>query len=64
MKEQHRRQYESLSQAATRTGLSTRTLRRRISAGQLAAYRNGPRVIRLDPDDVDRLMTRLRTLSQ
>lgn len=62
MTEQHRRQYESLSQAATRTRLSTRTLRRRISAGHLAAYRNGPRVIRLDPDDVDKLMTRLRTL--
>ena len=32
MTEQQRRQFESLSQAAARTGLSTRTLRRRISA--------------------------------
>lgn len=58
-----RRQFESLSQAAERIGLSTRTLRRRIAAGDLAAYRNGPRVIRLDPDDVDRLMIRIPTAS-
>ncbi len=56
-----RRQFESLSQAAERIGLSTRTLRRRIAAGDLAAYRNGPRVIRLDPDDVDRHMVRVPT---
>ena len=56
-----RRQFESLSQAAERIGLSTRTLRRRIAAGDLMAYRNGPRVIRLDPDDVDRLMIRIPT---
>lgn len=38
-----RRQFESLTQAAERTGLSTRTLHRRIAAGDLAAYRAGPR---------------------
>ena len=54
-----RRQFESLAQAAERTGLSTRTLRRRISHGDLVAYRSGQRVIRLDPDDVDRLMIRI-----
>lgn len=64
MTEQQRRQFESLSQAAARTGLSTRTLRRRISAGQLIAYRNGPRLIRLDPNDVDQLMVRVRTLTR
>ena len=57
-----RRQFETLARAAERTGLSTRTLRRRIAAGDLVAYRNGPRVIRLDPDDVDRLMIRIPTL--
>jgi excisionase family DNA binding protein len=59
MTQQPRRRFESLSQAAERTGLSVRTLRRRIAAGDLTAYRNGPRVIRLDPDDVDRLMVRI-----
>lgn len=56
-----RRQFESLTQAAERTGLSIRTLRRRIAAGELAAYRNGPRVIRLDPSEVDQLMVRIPT---
>lgn len=56
------RQFESLSDAAERTGLSTRTLRRRIAAGQLIAYRNGCRIIRLDPEDVDRLMVKIPTV--
>ena len=58
-----RRQFETLSQAASRSGLSPRTLRRRIAAGQLPAYRNGPRVIRLDPQDVDRLMVQIKTMA-
>ena len=55
------REFESLSSAAERTGLSIRTLRRRVACGELAAYRHGPRVIRVDPDDVDRLMVRIPT---
>ena len=55
------REFESLSSAAQRTGLSIRTLRRRIANGDLHAYRSGPRVIRVDPDDVDRLMVRIPT---
>ncbi len=57
-----RRQFESLASASERTGLSTRTLRRRIAQGLLPAYRGGPRVLRLDPEDVDRLMTRIPTV--
>lgn len=56
-----RRQFESLADAAERTGLSIRTLRRRIAAGQLPAYRTGPRVLRVDPADVDRLMVLVPT---
>ena len=48
--------YESLTHAAERTSVSVKTLRRRISAGQLRAYRYGPKIIRLDPRDVDQLM--------
>lgn len=59
MTQTSRRQYESLSDAAERTGLSIRTLRRRIAEGELTAYRAGPRVIRLDPNDVDQLMVRV-----
>ncbi|MGO0576735.1 helix-turn-helix transcriptional regulator [Ornithinimicrobium panacihumi] len=54
-----RRQFESLAQAAQRTGLSARTLRRRIAEGRLPAYRNGPRILRVDPEDVDQLMIRV-----
>lgn len=49
-------QYESLAQAAQRTGLSTRTLRRRIAAGLLPAFVSGHRTIRLKVEDVDRMM--------
>jgi excisionase family DNA binding protein len=56
-----RREFETLSSAAERTGLSIRTLRRRIASGELAAYRNGARVIRVDPEDVDRLMVPIPT---
>lgn len=56
---QHR-SYESLAHAANRTGVSIRTLRRRIACGHLAAYRTG-RVIRVDPGDVDRLLVPIPT---
>lgn len=48
--------YESLAQAAERTDVSVKTLRRRIAAGDLPAYRYGPKMLRVDPDDVDQLM--------
>lgn len=54
------RRYESLA-AAERTGLSVKTLRRRIAEGRLPAYRSGPRSIRVDPADVNRLMVRIPT---
>lgn len=44
----------SLQEAADAYGVSTRTLRRYISAGRLTAYRIGPRLIRLDADQVRR----------
>ena len=56
--------YESLAQAAERTSVSVKTLRRRIAAGKLRAYRYGPHIIRVDPHDVDLLMRPLRTISQ
>jgi excisionase family DNA binding protein len=56
-----RREFETLASAAERTGLSIRTVRRRIASGDLAAYRSGSRVIRVDPNDVDRMMVRIPT---
>jgi excisionase family DNA binding protein len=52
-----RRQYESVGDAAARVGVSTKTIRRWIASGQLAGYRMGPRLLRVDPDDVDRMLT-------
>ena len=49
--------YETISEAAKRTGLGQRTLRRYIAEGHLVAYRAG-RAIRLRPEDVDNLFTR------
>jgi len=56
-----RRQYESVGEAAARVGVSTKTVRRWIASGQLAGYRIGPRLLRIDPDDVDRMLTLIPT---
>lgn len=53
------RRFESLVAAAERTGMSPRTLRRRVAEGKLPAYRSGPRLLRVDAEDVDRLMVRI-----
>jgi excisionase family DNA binding protein len=51
----HRR-YESIPSAAARAGVTTRSIRRWIAAGELTAFRMGPRLIRLDADELDRRM--------
>jgi excisionase family DNA binding protein len=48
-------QYRPLAEEAARLGVSVKTLRRRISDGQLAAYRLG-HLIRVDPAEVDALL--------
>jgi excisionase family DNA binding protein len=48
----------TIAAAAERLGLSTKSIRRRIADGTLPAYRIGPRLIRLDSADVDRLLPR------
>ena len=52
-----RRHCESVGDAAARVGVTTKTVRRWIASGQLAGYRIGPRLLRIDPDDVDRMLT-------
>jgi excisionase family DNA binding protein len=49
-------QYETVAQAAERTGVSTKTIRRRIAEGRLTGYRFGPHLIRLHPAEVDALL--------
>lgn len=49
-------QTEPLAVAAARHGVCVKTLRRRIAAGQLRAYRFGTRIVRVDPAEVDALL--------
>ncbi|MER6936173.1 helix-turn-helix domain-containing protein [Nocardioides sp. NPDC127514] len=45
--------YLSLADAADHVGQSVKTLRRRIAAGTLPAYRFGPRCIRVRLSDLE-----------
>lgn len=47
----------TIKAAAARLEVTEITIRRMISRGELAAYRLGPRSVRLDADEVDRLLT-------
>jgi excisionase family DNA binding protein len=42
----------TIGQVADATGLSTKTIRRRVSDGTLLAHRIGPRCIRIERDSV------------
>ncbi len=55
--------YLSLEAAADVTGLSVRTVRRRISDGSLPAYRFGPRKIRVRLEDLHALGRRVPTVA-
>lgn len=50
------RRLESLSVAAEYADVSVRTVRRYIAAGQLTAYRVGPRLIKVDLNDLDAML--------
>lgn len=49
-------EWVSLQQAALRVGVSVDTLRRRIRAGNLRAYRFGERLIKIRVEDLDNLV--------
>jgi len=51
-----RKTYESLGESSARTHVSVRTLRRWIAQGHLVAYRAGPRLLRVQPENVDAMM--------
>ena len=55
------RRLESLTNAAEQYGVTTKTLRRWISAGRITGYRFGPRMIRVDLDEIDALLRPLAT---
>ena len=55
------RRMESLAAAAQYAGVTTMTIRRRIAAGDLTGYRFGPRLIRVDLDELDAAMQPIPT---
>lgn len=50
------RRLASIPEAAEYAAVCTKTIRRRISDGTLTGYRFGPRVIRVDVDELDALL--------
>jgi excisionase family DNA binding protein len=56
---QRPRRYSSIDRAALLASVSTRTIRRRIADGSITGYRFGPRVIRVDLDEVESLFKRM-----
>jgi len=48
----------TIGQVADATGLSTKTIRRRVSDGTFLAHRIGPRAIRIERDSVLALFAR------
>lgn len=50
-----------LPAAAEEFGVSVKTLRRRIATGDLRAYRLGSRIILVDLDELDALLTPIPT---
>ncbi len=55
------RRWVSQVEAAEHLGITDRTLRRMVAAGDLPAYRLGPRLLRIDLADVDALLRRIPT---
>jgi len=56
-----RRHLVSLAEAAEQAGCNPKTIRRRISDGSLVGYRMGPRLIRVDADELDALLRPIPT---
>ena len=48
------KKYINDHQVAEMLGISERTVARYVAAGLLKAYRVGPKLIRFDPDEVER----------
>ena len=51
--------YTTIKETAVQLGVSDMTIRRMVARGELSAYRIGPRVLRLDADEVDRLAVKV-----
>lgn len=54
----------SIEDVAQILACSTKSVRRLISRGDLPAYRYGPRLIRIDPRDLDKLRQPVTRISE
>jgi excisionase family DNA binding protein len=52
--------WASLPQTAKYTGMHIDTIRRRIKDGRIQAYRFGPRLVRIDLNEIDAMMRPLQ----
>lgn len=50
------RRLVTIAEAANFAACNPRTIRRRIADGSLAGYRMGPRLVRVDLNELDRLL--------
>ena len=50
------RRLESIANAAEHVDVSTKTIRRYIAAGLITGYRAGPRLIRVDLDELEAML--------
>jgi excisionase family DNA binding protein len=51
----------TLDEAAEYAAVNVQTIRRRISAGDLTGYRLGPRLLRVDLNELDQLLRPIPT---
>jgi excisionase family DNA binding protein len=57
------RKYISLDEAAEFLGVSSKTIRRLVSSGDLRAYRAGKRLVRLRSSDVESFLKPIATVA-
>ena len=55
------RRLESISNAADYLSVSTKTIRRYIASGRVTAYQTGPKLIRVDRSELERLLQPIPT---
>lgn len=55
------RRLDSIQNAAAYAGVSPKTIRRRISDGSLNGYRMGPRLLRVDLNELDAMLRPIPT---
>lgn len=61
VKNSTRRRFGSIAAGAEETDVSTQTIRRMIARGQLPAYRIGPRLMKIDLDELAALLRPIPT---